>query len=172
MRSLRAILPQVKKLRYNDEGVQNHIQVRRNRLFGGNLSVVLVASEGVHEVEQLAGSIASMGYTPLPLFSTENIIEDVTLNSVRLVILSDQLTPFSGNETCTMLRSDPGIDPSLPILLLADGRVDPRRLEKYGFTGTLNPEASTAEQAEEVIRLLGDYAAPDALNPLKSLGID
>lgn len=136
------------------------------------MGVILIASNDIEQVARIAGTVESLGHTPLPLHSTENVIEDVLLNGVAMVLLSENLVPYSGWETCELLRADPTIPPDLPILLLLEGRGNVRRLEKSGFDGTLDPAAPTALVGEEFSRLLGPRAAPEGLDPLADLQLE
>jgi hypothetical protein len=136
------------------------------------VAVVLIASENAEEVGVLAGAIESLGHTALPLVTTENIVEDVTLNDVRLVLLAEHLLPYTSYETCGMLREDPTVSPELPILMIVRGPGNARKLEQSGFTGTIDPDMSAAELSEEVVRQLGDDAVPEEIDPLAGLPLE
>ncbi len=136
------------------------------------MAVILIVSSDAEVVSMVSGTVESLGHTPLPLFTTENVVEDVVLNNVAMVLLSESLVPYSGWETCELLRGDPTVPRDIPILMLTEGRGNIRRLEKAGFNGTLDPDTATAEVGEEFSRLLGPRAVPEGLDPLADLRLE
>ena len=130
------------------------------------MSVILVATVDTEYLSILSNTIEALGHTPLPLRGTENVVEDVTLNDAELVLVAPDLLPCAGGAPCEILREDPTVPAELPILLLIDGKGDVRRIEKTGFSGTLSPALSAAELSEEIVRQLGENAAPADFDPV------
>lgn len=136
------------------------------------MAVILIASNDFEDVFMMSGTVESLGHKALPLLSTENLVEDVLFNKVEMVLVTEGLQPFSGWESCEILRGDPTVPERLPILMLVHGPGNVRRLEQYGFTGTLDPGASSAELGEAIVRELGDRAAPADLDALAELDLE
>jgi len=69
------------------------------------------------------------------------------------------LPVFDGYETCRMIRNDPDIPATLPVVFLVTDDVDEKRLEKVGATGMI----SVVHQAYEVTDLLAAHLSPETL---------
>ena len=133
------------------------------------MAVILIATDDAAAVSHFGQTLASLGHTPLPLASTENIVEDVTLNGVAAILIAENIGPYSSWDCCEMLRRDPTVPADLPVFMLTPGRGNVRRLEKCGFTGTMEPQITAGELAEELSRHLGENAAPEDIDPLADL---
>ena len=117
---------------------------------------ILITGDNFAAVKPVRGVAEALGFTVLHAYSTENVTEDVLLNSVALVIASESSQPFDACEVCEMLRGDPSIAPDLGVLLMHSGNVSPQRYEKAGFSGKVSTGAPDAVWIEEIIRLVGD----------------
>ncbi len=135
------------------------------------MAVILIATDDAETVSILSPMLESLGHSPLSVQTTENMIEDVVLNEAAMVLVAEDVVPYSGWECCEILRGDPSIPRELPVLMLTEGRGNVRRLEKCGFSGTLDPQITGAELGEELTRHLGEHAAPDRYDPLADLNL-
>jgi hypothetical protein len=136
------------------------------------MSIILIATNDTQVASVMIGTIEAIGHTPLTVSTTENIVEDVVLNEAAMVLVAEDLEPYSGWDVCELLRNDPGVPSELPVLMLVRGPGNLRKLEKFGFSGTLDPGRSSAEVGDALQRYLGEAAVPEGLDPLAELELD
>lgn len=136
------------------------------------MATILISTEDLHVAEQLKTTVDGLGHTALHVLTTENVSEDVVLNRVDLVLATLNTVPFDGFAVSMMLRGDPDVPDGLPIVLVTETAVDPRRVEKAGLSDVIEGELDTAYLNEVLVRHLGDAAAPGGSGPLSSLGLD
>lgn len=119
--------------------------------------ILLAGGDGL-SLEVLSKELAGEGHEVLEAadgFDAYNL----TLSEMPdMVFLETVLPVFNGYETCDMIRKDPDIPSTLPIIFLVTDDVDMRTLEQVGATGTL----SKVHEAYEVRELLVAHLAPDA----------
>ncbi len=136
------------------------------------MATILITGGDTAAVDAARGVAEGMGHCVLHVVTTENLIEDVMFNNVLLVIVSETTAPFDGWEVCKLLREDPSISRDLAILLMHTGDVNPRKYSGSGFTGKIDADADAHLWTEEIVRQLGQYAAPETTDPLAHSGFD
>ena len=122
------------------------------------MAIILVASEDLACMLGLSAAIEGLGHTALPVSSASDVLEQALSNEVDLAILDECMGMFDGFELSAMLRSDPGIPPRLPILLIASRGISPRKIEQAGITDWFHKECESGEVIDRLIMYLGDAA--------------
>ncbi len=130
------------------------------------MATILITGDDFASIDRVRGVTESLGHAVLHAVTTENVIEDVTLNEVALILVSKNTRPFTEWEVCEMLRADPTIPADLAIVLLHTGDFDHRRFSNSRFSGHLNADMAAPLLSEEIIRHLGKNAAPESTDPL------
>ena len=136
------------------------------------MATILITGGDFAAVAAVRGVAEGLGHRVVHAVTTENLIEDVTFNDVPLVIASENTDPFDGWEVCKLLRNDPAIPRELAIILMHSGDVNPRRYSASGFSGKIEANAGAHLWSEEIVRQLGQYAAPETTDPLAHSGFE
>lgn len=136
------------------------------------MATILITGGDFAAVSAVRGVAEGMGHRVLHVVTTENLIEDVVFNEVPLVIASEATEPFDGWEVCKLLRADPAIPHDLAVLLMHTGDVNPRRYSASSFTGKIAADCGAHLWSEEIVRQLGEYAAPETTDPLAHSGYE
>lgn len=136
------------------------------------MATILITGGDTSAVDAVRGVAEGLGHRLLHTVTTENVNEDVVFNDVPLVIVSENTSPFDAWEVCKLLRDDPTIPKDLAILLMHTGDVNPRRYSASGFTGKLEAASGAHLWSEEIVRQLGEYAAPETTDPLAHSGFE
>lgn len=136
------------------------------------MATILITGGDFAAVGAVRGVAEGLGHRVLHAVTTEHISEDVTFNEVALVIASESTDPFDAWEVCKELRGDPAVPVDLAILLMHGGDINPRKYSASGFTGKIDADAGAHLWSEEIIRQLGEYAAPETTDPLAHSGFD
>jgi hypothetical protein len=136
------------------------------------MATILITGGDFEAIAAVRGVVEGMGHFVLHSVTTENVIEDIAFNHIRLVIASESTDPFDAWELCKQLRADPSVPHDLAVLLMHSGDVNPRRYSGSGFTGKLAADAGAPVWSEEIVRQLGEYAAPETTDPLAHSGFD
>lgn len=136
------------------------------------MATILITGGDFAAISAVRGVAEGLGHRVLHAVTTEHLIEDVLFNDVPLVIASETTDPFDGWEVCKLLRADPLVPPDLAILLMHTGDVNPRRYSGSSFTGKIAADSGAHLWSEEIVRQLGEYAAPETTDPLAHSGFD
>ncbi|HOZ47131.1 MAG TPA: response regulator [Candidatus Hydrogenedentes bacterium] len=120
---------------------------------------ILVAGEDMAAVQALAAELAGEGHIVAEAATGQEAYDLALAEPLDLVFLEVVMPVFNGYETCRLLREDPDISATLPIVFLVSDDYDARRLETIRATDTL----PKVHEAYEVRELLARYLAPEAL---------
>ena len=86
-------------------------------------------------LDSLAAEVSGEGHAVLWASDGKDAVDLTLSERPDLLFLEEELPVFNGYEITALLRGDPEVPKALPILLLADGAVEPHRFERSGFTG-------------------------------------
>ena len=120
---------------------------------------ILLASSDAASLDVLSSEVSGDGHEVLEAVTGLEAYEMTLAEEPDMVFLTVPLSVFNGYETCEMLRQDPDVSPTLPIIFLVKEDVDKRRLENIGATGVL----PTIHQGCEVSDLLVEHIPAEAL---------
>jgi CheY-like chemotaxis protein len=98
------------------------------------MATVLIATEDSTAFSILSAEIEGEGHSALWACDGQEAVDMALEQKPSLVLLDASLPVYSGFEVVEMLRADPEIPRSLPVLLLTDEAIDPHRFEQAGFT--------------------------------------
>lgn len=115
---------------------------------------ILLAGSDSASVDALAAELASEGHEARIALTGQEAYELALEISPDLVILETALPVFNGFETCQMIRNDPAIPPTLPVVLLSSVEPDRRQMEKVGATESLSKAHRAGDLRELLSRLL------------------
>lgn len=125
------------------------------------MATVLIAGEDWTSMDNMAATIGSEGHRVLTAATGLDAYEMTLAEQPDLVMLEVSMPVFDGFETCEMLRGDPEIPPTLPIVFMLSEDVDTRRLEQVGATDQVSKSIVSVELRDLLVKLLGDKAAGD-----------
>ena len=120
------------------------------------MDAMLITGNDLAAVQPLQGAAEALGFAVLHSLTTENVIEDVLLNDVAIVVTQLHSQPYDAWEVCALLRADPSIPSSVAIILMHNGDLDTRQLEKSGFTTALHADAPAAQWSDAIVKILTD----------------
>jgi DNA-binding response OmpR family regulator len=115
---------------------------------------VLIAIGRQDVQERLCREIEAEGHDVTMVDRGDEVMDEVLRQLPQMVILGAALAVFDGYETCAMLRADPDVPSTLPIILVVDRDFDRRKLERAEFTGTLSSETDANALRENMTRWL------------------
>jgi len=139
---------------------------------GQHMATVLVTGDDFAMASRLRGVVESLGHHMLHAVTTENIVEDIELNSVAVVYAMQKTQPFTEWEVSEMLAGDPAAPFGLSLVLLHSGDFDHRRYADSFFHDEMNSNLDAQLLAEAVVRHLGDRAGAETTDPLAGSGME
>lgn len=122
------------------------------------MAKILIAGEDLAAQDQMELAIAAEGYETVTATNGLEAHELALSEQPDLVLLEEKMPVFNGFETSLALREDPEISPELPIVLITDEDVDPRKVERYKLTELFPKTHGSVHLTDMVTRLLGDKA--------------
>lgn len=127
------------------------------------MATVLLAGDDLSVIDGLAATITGEGHHVLTAATGLEACEMTLSEQPDLVMLEASLPIFDGFETCEMLRGDPEVSPTLPIILLLSEDVDIHRVERSGATAQVSTMIASLELRDLLVAHLGDEAAGDVV---------
>ena len=122
------------------------------------MAIVVIANEDTASLDTISAILSADGHkifeTPTGQEAYEKILED----GADIVFLAVRLAVFNGYETCEMIRNDPDIPSTLPIIFLSSSDIDTRKLDRIGATDTLPQHYLIEELQDLMIKYLGPKA--------------
>jgi CheY-like chemotaxis protein len=115
---------------------------------------ILLAGSDSASIQTLAAEVMGEGHEARIATDGQEAYELALETLPDLVVLETALPVFNGFETCQMLRSDPSIPPTLPVVLLSSEEPDRRQMERVGATESLAKVHLAADLRELLSRLL------------------
>jgi CheY-like chemotaxis protein len=124
------------------------------------MATILVASEDHAAVQSLSAELSADGHVVITAADGQDACAKALAEAPDLVFLDMTLTVFDGHKTCALLRADPGLPPTHPILLLTSTRPNAKALEKVGATGCFPKRHEVRELRDLLVKYLGVKASP------------
>jgi len=123
------------------------------------MDTILIVGQDSQEIDNLAQTLESYGYSTISLDSTVDVVDSVLEDeNIRLVIVEEKMPVYSGMETCRMLRNDPEISSELPVILLTRDSPRAQELEEAGVTDVIPYGADAHVIRESAVGYLEGYA--------------
>lgn len=122
------------------------------------MAQIVIASEDLGVLAVLAAEVAAEGHDVIEVMNGQDALDSVSPNGADLVFLDRSLPIFNGIEVCQMLREDPDLPPSLPIILVTDEDLDSHTRERARITVVLAKTHSMHEVRDLLARYLGAKA--------------
>lgn len=123
---------------------------------------ILIASSDHGLVEILSAELAGEGHEVECAYDGQDAYSLALAGNPDVVFLEVSLPVFNGYETCRMLRGDPDIPSTLPIIFLTTPDADRKAMQKAGATDYLPKQHEARELRELLTRHLSAEATPDA----------
>jgi CheY-like chemotaxis protein len=116
---------------------------------------ILVCTDDTEEQEVLARELSAEGHEVLRVADGVDALKQAVEASPHLVFLAEALPVFSAYEACRMMRDDPDVPDTLPIVLLAQASPNPKQMEAAGLTDFFIAQRADAELQNLLVRYLG-----------------
>lgn len=120
----------------------------------------LLATEDVACSEIMEAEISSQGYDVVVADNGKDAYDLTLSESPDIVFLDMPLPVFDGLETCRMLREDPDVPRTLPIIFLTTLDTDQRRIKSAGATDSL-PKTHEAWEIQDLLVRYMDAILPE-----------
>ncbi len=136
------------------------------------MAVIVVAGQDAAWIELVSATIEGLGHKAVFAESAMDVVDEVLEHEADAAVLDEVMETFDGYEVAAMLRAEPEVADTFPIVLLAAQEVDRRKLEIAGVTGCIVKDRPSAEFADLLLKCLGDEAGVSASDgdPLGFLG--
>ncbi len=122
------------------------------------MALIVLADEDMASLDVMTAVISADGHEVLATSSGLEAYEMTLAREPDLVFLATALEVFDGYETCQRIRNDPDISPALPVVILADAKVDSRQVAQVDATTSFPRNHLATELHELLVELLGDKA--------------
>ncbi|PCJ55907.1 MAG: hypothetical protein COA73_13170 [Candidatus Hydrogenedentota bacterium] len=123
------------------------------------MSKILLVGDDWASLERLGAVMEGFGY------SIEIILESVDVeraieadSNISMVVLQENMPVLNGYEVADLLRGNPDVSPSLPIVLFVHEYPPYRKLEGAGISEVLHVDAELHDMQECIIRHMEQYA--------------
>ena len=124
------------------------------------MAKILVADDDTLSLDALALTLSGDGHEVLRAANGQEAYDLVQKHQPDLVFLDTAMPIFDGYETCALIRKDPEIPATLPIVFLTSIDSDARIIDKVGGTARLPKNHGAVELRDLVVNLLGPLAVP------------
>lgn len=125
------------------------------------MAKILLAGEDLAILDNVEATVSAEGHEVLTAMNGLDAYEMTLAEQPDLLVLEVTMPVFNGFETCEMVREDPEIAETLPIVLLAGEEVDVRKMEQVQATEQLPKLHQSIELRDLLVRLLGEKAGGD-----------
>lgn len=122
------------------------------------MAKILVASEDLMAQDQIVATIEAEGYETVTAINGLEAQEVALAEQPDLILLEPNLSVFNGFETALAIREDPEIPNEVPIVMITDEAVDPRKVDRFKITELFPKTHGSVHLRDMVVRLLGDKA--------------
>ncbi|HIJ65854.1 MAG TPA: response regulator [Candidatus Hydrogenedentes bacterium] len=119
---------------------------------------ILLADDDAASLEVMVLALESEGHEVVQASNGQEAYEYTLSYRPDLVFLDVMMPIFDGYETCEMIRNDPEVSETLPIIFLTSVEVDKKKLEKVGASDFL-PKRHVITQLRD---LLVEHLGPKA----------
>lgn len=119
---------------------------------------IVIASQDVGVLAVLAAEVEAEGHEVVEAMNGQDALDIATTRDVDCLFLDLALSIFNGIETCQILRSDPALPASLPIVLVTDEDIDPHTRDRARITTVLPKTHHIHEVRDLLARHLGAKA--------------
>jgi DNA-binding response OmpR family regulator len=116
------------------------------------MTQILIATEDSSVADILQGEVEGEGYESVWCVSGQDAYEITSSGNAQLVLLDSAIAVFDAFATCKLLRNDPDIPATLPVILVTGVEPDYRRVESVGFSAVL-PRIHTREDLRELLSI-------------------
>jgi len=123
------------------------------------MATILLATGDTGLYDVFAAELGGEGHDVIWATDGREAYDLALEQSPDLVFLDVSLPIFNALETCTMLRGDPDVPTTLPVVLLSDEDLDPHKIEKARAT-RLFPRTHLVQALRD---LLAAHLGPEAL---------
>jgi CheY-like chemotaxis protein len=116
---------------------------------------VLVADDDSEALERVATVARAEGYEVLTAGDGQSALESARSLLPDLVLLDVTLPVFGGLEVCELLRNDPEVPKTLPIVLMTEDELESRQIERVEASACVRKRMALAELRELLLEHLG-----------------
>ena len=135
---------------------------------------VVISGEDATSIVAVSAAVEGLGHRVVFVESSVDVVMEVIDHEAALVVIEERMANFDGYEVTALLRADPSVPDTLPIVILAEAAIDSRKLIESGATADFPKGGDSTRLADLVLELLGDQAGTgdaDDSGPVKSLGL-
>ncbi|NIA13258.1 MAG: response regulator [Nitrospiraceae bacterium] len=117
------------------------------------MAIIVIAGEDGAALGILETELEALEHDVVWATNGQDAYEAVLAGPAAMAFLDISMPVFNGLETCSMLRGDPDVPDTMPIILLTSPDSEARAAERAGATGELRK----AHEAWELQELLSQY---------------
>ncbi|MCC6695624.1 MAG: response regulator [Candidatus Hydrogenedentes bacterium] len=116
---------------------------------------ILVADDDTASLDVIALALSAEGHEVVCASNGQEAYELALSENPDMVLLDIMMPVYNGYETCELMRHDPSLSPTLPIIFLTSMDADKRMLMKAGATDHLPKRHMVQDLREVLSRHLG-----------------
>ena len=124
------------------------------------MAKILVADDDASSLEVISLALSGEGHDVVSAGNGQEAYELAQSEQPDLVFLDIMMPIYNGYETCQLIRNDPSIPATLPIVFLTSLDSDKRMMEKVGATDFLPKRHMVVELRDLLVKHLGPLAMP------------
>lgn len=124
------------------------------------MATILIAGDDFAALTAIGAAVEAEGHRLIEAHDGFDAVRYAVDEAPDLIVLETSMAVFNGFQASRMLRDDPAVPASVPILLLSGNEIDVRAVERAGATAALAKQTPAAVLRELLVRYLGPKAAP------------
>ncbi len=114
------------------------------------MATILIADDDIVARDVIETSLVAEGHEVIGVMDGREAIDAALEHHPDMIFLAAALPIFNGYETCEILRNDPEISATLPIILLTTLEVDVRMRDRVGATECF-PKSHTSNELQDLL---------------------
>ncbi len=119
------------------------------------MATILIATADAQLYEIFNAEITGEGHTVLWAGNGQETLELTLENAPHLIFLDTALEIFNAFETCHLIREEPDLPKTLPVVLLSDNEINPKKTEQVSATSVFPKTHDAAALHDQLVTLLG-----------------
>ena len=136
---------------------------RSKDIFGGSImAIIVVAGQDLAFIDLVSATIEGLGHKAVLVESAVDVVHEIIEHQAAAAVLDEVMETYDGYEVAAMLRAEPEVADTFPILLLVALNADIHKLDRAGVTECFIKGRQSAEFADLLIKCLGDEAGISA----------
>ena len=126
------------------------------------MACIVIADEDQQALLTLGSILEADGHRVLTAYDGKEAYDMSVAGHPDMAFLAVSMAYFNGYETCGLLRNDPAISVTMPIVLVSAQEISSQHLEQVGATDCISKEFDLSKLRDLVLKHLGPDAYVDA----------